>query len=481
MTFTSFSFYIFLVVLLILYYILPVKFRWYSLLAGSIAFYWLISEKSFVKLVMLMGAASLCWLLTICMKKYENHKKALLILNLLLIAVPLLIIKEAPIVDRIINMENNGWWIIPVGIAFYSMQLIAYVVDVYKGKIEPQKNLLRFILFASFFPQIIQGPIPRYEQLSDQLMEGHRFDEKQFVKGFMLIIWGFFLKLCIADKAGIIVNTVFGNHLAYQGAYVLIAGILYSFQLYADFLACTYLAQGIAKLFGINIIDNFNHPYFSTSIKDFWRRWHISLSTWLKDYIYIPLGGNRKGTVRKYINLLITFAISGIWHGAGLRFLFWGLLHGTYQVVGDLFVPLKEKMRRKIDGEEQKGIFKLLSVIWTFCLVAIAWVIFRADNLRIGLSMLKSIVTTYNPWILADESLLDLGLGWKEWIALGVCLCILGFVSRMQEKGIALSERILEYNIVIRWVIYITAIVFIMIFGTYGYGYDPQSFIYGGF
>ena len=248
----------------------------------------------------------MCWLLSHLVKRVGRWKKFWFVISILMTAIPLLAIKESPyLLNIIMHQPMPEWWLVPVGIAFWSMQLIAYSVDIYKDEIEPEKNFLKFLLFVSFFPQIIQGPIPRYAQLSGQLTEGKRFDECKFVKGFMLVLWGFFLKLCIADKAGIIVDTVFNNYPAYCGMYVLVAGVLYSLQLYANFLACTSITQGISGLFGISIISNFNHPYFSASIKDFWRRWHISLSSWLRDYVYIPLGGSRKGRLRKFINLLI--------------------------------------------------------------------------------------------------------------------------------------------------------------------------------
>ena len=480
MVFVLFEFYVFLAAVLLLYYLLPLRFRWYALLAGSVAFYWYVSEQSLRAMTMLFGAAVLCWFLTLMMIKCRKGRKIIFVIDLLTVILPLLAIKELPFFEQLFKFKTPEWWIIPIGIAFYSMQLIAYAVDVYKGDIRPEKNVLKFILFVSFFPQILQGPIPRYSQLSGQLIEGHRFDEKQFVKGFMLILWGFFLKFCIADKAGIIVNTVFDNYPAYQGCYVAVAAVLYSFQLYADFLACTSFAQGTAGLFGIKIIDNFNHPYFSISVKDFWRRWHISLSTWLRDYIYIPLGGNRKGRPRKYCNLMVTFAVSGIWHGAGLQFLFWGMLHGFYQIMGDVFTPLKKGFAEKVLKNEHKTLLRRLSIFITFILVTAAWVIFRADSLQTGLSMLGSVITVFNPWILSN-AVFGLGLEWKEFVMLLLCLCILFIVSRKQERGIMIRERILKYNLAVRWLIFLGAIVFIMIFGTYGFGFDAQAFIYVGF
>lgn len=327
MTFISFQCYVFLAIAVSVYYLIPVRFRWYSLLASSLIFYWYLSQRSIAIFLMLVVEAAICWGLSWLIVKNTTKRKFWVLSVVSVIALPLLAIKEEPYITTIIlHRPTLEGWLVPVGIAFYSMQLISYSVDVYKEKIKPEKNFLKFLLFVSYFPQIIQGPIPRYAQLAHQLQEGHRFDERKFVKGFMLIIWGFFLKLCIADKAAVIVNTIFDNYMAYQGLYVLVAGVLYSFQLYTDFLACTSFTQGISGLFGIDIVDNFNHPYFSVSIKDFWRRWHISLSSWLRDYIYIPAGGNRKGKLRKYINILLTFAVSGIWHGSGYKFLFWGLL-----------------------------------------------------------------------------------------------------------------------------------------------------------
>jgi len=408
-------------------------------------------------------------------------QKPLFIADLCIIAIPLLAIKELPFVEYLFGFGTPEWRVVPIGIAFYSLQLMSYVIDVFMEKINPENNILHFIMYVTFFPQIIQGPIPRYSQLSNQLVEGHRFDEMKFTKGFMLIIWGFFLKLCIADKAGIVVNNVFDNYSAYRGVYVLVAGILYSFQLYADFMACTSLAQGIAELFGIELIDNFNHPYFAKSIKDFWRRWHISLSAWLKDYIYIPLGGNKKGKYIKYFNILVTFAVSGIWHGSGYKFLLWGLLHGSYQIIEDIFMPVRTTLYNSCKNEFNRKILDAINTLLTFLLVSIAWIIFRADHLKIGLSMIKSIVTVHNPWIFTNDSLFGLGLNWKEFLLLIFCLVFLFLVSKIQEQGVNIRESIMGQKLPVRWTIYILAIVFVMLFGTYGYGFDPQAFIYGGF
>lgn len=482
MVFVSLYFYLFVVVVLLLYYVIPLKFRWMAILAGSMAFYWYLSQGSKRKFFMLIVLSFVSWIFSLLMERHEKHKKIYLTLSVCMVAFPLLAIKECPfIMDSFIHKDMPNWWLVPIGMAFFSLQLISYNVDVYKGAIKAERNYFKYLLFASFFPQIIQGPIPRYSQLSDQLYAENRFDERKFVKGFMLILWGFFLKLCIADKAGIIVNKVFDNYPTYRGMYVLVAGILYSIQLYADFMSCTSLAQGIANLFGIDLIDNFMHPYFSTSIKDFWRRWHISLSSWLRDYIYIPLGGNRKGKCRKYLNILITFAVSGVWHGAGYKYLFWGLLHGVYQLFGEWLNPVKAKFCEVFKLRKDGLGYLLYKRVATFVLVMLAWIIFRADHLKTGLSMIKSMFAVHNPWIFTNDALYSLGLGWKEFHILIFCMLFLLFVSSVQERGIVIRDYILKKNIAIRWFIYIGAILFIMVFGTYGYGFDAQAFIYGGF
>lgn len=481
MTFVSFNFYIFLAIVILVYYILPLRVRWIALLVGSLFFYAYISEYSIAKVSSLVVAAFLCWIFGIFQCRFPKLKKVWLTLSIAAVGLPLIIIKEIPFLTYLTGWKKPDWLIVPIGIAFYSMQLISYSVDVYYGKTNGQRNYFKFLLFASFFPQIIQGPIPRYNQLQSQLIEGHRFDERRFVKGFMLILWGFFLKLCIADKAAVIVNAVFDNYPTYKGMYVLVAGVLYSFELYTDFLACTTFAQGMSGMLGIEIMDNFNHPYFADSVKEFWRRWHISLSSWLRDYIYIPLGGNRKVKFRKYLNLMITFAVSGIWHGAGYKFLFWGLLHSAYQISGEILIPIKNRIERFVFLNEHSKVNRIIKIIITFNLVTVAWIIFRAESLKTAFSMIKSIFTVRNVWILTDDSIFELGLGWKECIVLLFCLFILLAVSYFQEKGVQIRERVLELMLPLRWFVYIGTIIFILIFGTYGYGFDAQSFIYGGF
>lgn len=459
MNFLSIEFYGMLFICLVMYYLIPVKRRWLVLLTGSLGFYCLISYKA---LIVFMVICLFSFILGIVIEKKKNN--ALLFLTIILLILPMICFRLA-----------SGIWPerklpVIVGLSYFTLQIIAYTVDVYKGKIEAEKNLSKYILFVSFFPQIIQGPIPRYEQLQPQLIEGHKFEEEKFIKGFMLIQWGFFLKLMLADKAAVIVNTIFGNYEIYEGMYIVLGGVLYSVQIYADFLAYTTIAQGIAALFGINLVNNFAHPYFSCSIKQFWERWHISLSRWLKDYIYIPLGGNRK---RKNINIVLTFLVSGLWHGFNLKYIAWGMIHAGYQIIG-------EKIYGLVHMEKESRIKRIVKQTGTFMWVTIAWIIFRADTLKQALKMLYSSVSSFNPQILWNGSILELGLDWQEMLILIGSILILIKCSMMQEKY-CIRDKIIKQLFVVRLAIYIAVISVIWVFGTYGYEFEAADFIYGGF
>lgn len=486
MTYTSLGFYLLVLLVLILYYTISLRFRWVALLIGSIAFYYLLCKEGFLILLitaLLSYGAGL--LLQFFKEKYTASRRGMqrliLFLSLLPALLPWILIKNGNFLAGILIHKSVFEWIVPLGISFYTLQIVSYLVDIYNGKIDAQKNPAKYLLFLMFFPQIIQGPIPRYERVAGQLYEGHSFHEEKFVRGVQLILWGFFLKFMIADRADIIVSTVFGAPEKYAGFYVFVAAALYNIGLYTDFLACVTISQGVAGLFGINLADNFRRPYFATSIREFWGRWHISLSTWLRDYIYIPLGGGRKGTFRKYVNLILTFAFSAIWHGSGYKFLFWGLIHATYQIVGSLTAPFRNRLYQFFRLSEQSGTRKTIQRIGVFFWTMLAEITFRADSLRIGLYMIKRMFLVWNPWIFFNDSLLRLGLGWKEWCILLLSIAVLLYVSILQEKGTDIREMILHKAVYIRWTLYILTILCIMVFGIYGFGYQGQEFIYGGF
>lgn len=516
MGFISFEFIAMVLIFCAVYYCMPLKYRWIVLSAGSIWYYYRCSGGL---VLLLIATTSVTWWIGrrigYAQKVGKENKKTggfWCAAGIMVLLIPLVYVKYAGFLAGLLHVTfNTEHIVVPIGISFYTLQMIAYLADIYREKYEAEPNILKFMLFGMFFPQILQGPIPRYEDLADQLWEGHRLDGKEISRAIQLYIWGCFLKLVIADKAGIVVDTVFGDTRYYTGAFCLAAGILYSIQLYTDFLACVCMAQGTAGMFGIRLGDNFAHPYFADSIKDFWRRWHISLSSWLRDYIYIPLGGNRKGKIRRYVNLMITFLVSGLWHGAGFSYIFWGVLHGFYQIAGEVTQPVRHRIRillgfewatdRKINENVQKvsgksepeitvkasgGKYRVAGgYIWvqriiTFMLVMFGWIIFRAPSLKDGLRMVRSVFTVPNFWVWFDGSLLLLGLGEMEWIVLMLGCAVLFLVSLVQTRS-CIRDRIAECHILVRLALYAAVILCIAVFGTYGYGFDANSFIYGGF
>lgn len=289
--------------------------------------------------------------------------------------------------------------ILPVGISFYTFQALSYTMDVYRGEIPPERNVLKYALFVSFFPQLVAGPIERSKNLLHQIGEVHRFQWRRVKSGLLLMLFGYFQKVVVADRLAIFVNQIYNNYQVYEGLEIALATVLFAFQIYCDFASYSNIAIGAARVMGFRLMENFNTPYFSTSVTEFWRRWHISLSTWFRDYLYIPLGGNRKGPLRKYFNLMVIFLVSGLWHGASWNFVVWGGLNGFYQVAESVTKPLRDKITEALKIDRNQFSHRLLSGIITFVLIDFAWLFFRADGLVTGLNMLHRMFLTFNPWI----------------------------------------------------------------------------------
>jgi len=480
MTYTSLQYFVLVTVTALIYYLLPKRIRWIALMLGSTAFWMAATGENRLVPVVFLASIVISWAFGLAIHRAKTGRKLLLLAAIVLSAAPLLVSKMGTLFYSVVLRSSSPSWIVPIGLSFYSMQMVAYLADIYKKKVEPQRNVLKYYLFISFFPQLLQGPIPRYDEMDKQLFEGHGFSSANLMNGIQLIIWGFFLKYMIADKSAVVVNAVFGTPKLFDGTHILAAAVLYSFQLYTDFLACVTLSQGAASIFGISLRDNFCHPYFAVSVKDFWRRWHMSLSSWLKDYIYIPLGGNRKGVLRKYINLMITFGVSGIWHGASLNFIAWGLLHGAYQIAGDLTHSIRERIYKAAGIAKDGLVYMTLKRVGTFILVCIGWILFRASSLSVGLQMIRRIVTDSSAATLFTDQFYLTGLDGKDWMVLILSLLTLCFISWQQEKR-SLRAWFNNQMFLVRWIIYLAAICVIWIFGTYGFGFNAQDFIYGGF
>lgn len=397
---------------------------------------------------------------------------------------------------RLIHLNEVSWnhdILLPVGISFYTLQALGYLIDVYRGDIRTEKNFFRYALFVSFFPQLVAGPIERSSNLLTQLREAHSLQYENIRRGMLLVLYGLFLKMVVADRAALIVDTVYNNSESYLGFYIVVATCFFAIQIYCDFYGYSTIARGSALLMGIRLTDNFNAPYFSKSVKEFWRRWHISLSGWFRDYLYIPLGGNRKGRLKKDENLLTVFAVSGLWHGASFSFVFWGLLNGIYQVAGDFFQNIKQLIcEHCIRFFGNRGISdinptsddtkcfsrELFRTIFTFGLVTFAWLFFRAGGLNAAFEIITNMLHIGNWMILFDGSLYELGVAKNYMNVLTVSILILFLVDYQKYQGKDVAEWLLKQGWAFRVCIYMFLIFTILLYGCYGEMYDTQQFIY---
>ncbi|KAA3386905.1 MBOAT family protein, partial [Akkermansia muciniphila] len=438
MNFISVAFILFLFCSVLIYYVLPAKAQWGWLLGCSIFFY-LCYDVRYI-FFLLFSCTTTFFAGKAIRKVSTKQKKIAILISTLIINLGLLLfIKYAnyslglfSILAQKIGITLTFPYLnllVPIGISFYTLQAVGYCIDVYRGT-EPAQNFLKYFLFMIYFPQILQGPIPRFQALSSQLFETHRFNYRSIKFGLQLMMWGFFKKLVIADRAAILVNQVFDNVSGYAGFTLFFASLLYTLQIYTDFSGCVDIVRGASELFQIKLAQNFDQPYLATSIPEFWRRWHMSLSSWFRDYIYIPLGGNRKGLTRKCINVLIVFFVSGIWHGVGTHYIVWGFLHGVYQVIGMLWDKIK------------KGSFLHtirpptgIKILFTFNLVNFAWIFFRANTLSEAFLFLKNMFSIFNIWVVFDGSLLSLGLDRYDFYVLLLGIAVLIFIAFLQRKA----------------------------------------------
>jgi D-alanyl-lipoteichoic acid acyltransferase DltB (MBOAT superfamily) len=359
--------------------------------------------------------------------------------------------------------------LLPIGISFYTFQTISYTIDIYRGKIKPEKHLGIFAVYVAFFPQLVAGPIERAKNLLPQFFEKHNFNYHQATNGLKLMIWGFFKKLVIADKLAIIVNVVYGNVGDYTGIALILATVFFAFQIYCDFSGYSDIAIGCAQIMGYRLTRNFNRPYFAKSIPEFWRRWHISLTTWFKDYIYIPLGGNRVSTHRWHTNILMVFLVSGLWHGANWTFIVWGALHGLYMVLFNITHKIRSTLARLARLEKIPRIHTFFKIIFTFILVNIGWVFFRADSLSDAIYILTNSLSGLS------FEIKKLGIS-TGYLGLVYYLAILGLLIGVQllQTRISITKFLSKKPLIIRWGIYIVILLGILFFGQYG---DSQ-FIY---
>lgn len=477
MLFNSQLFAVFLTAVFLLYYILPARFRWVFLLLASYGFYMNLHAAYGL---LLFFSTLLTFLLALRLEKAPNQKKKRLCLTggiLPLLAILLVFKLGAPVIDRINALIDTGRLslhpltlriLLPAGVSFYFFQSMGYLIDVYKGKVRAERHFGHYALFVSFFPQLLAGPIGRADALLPQLKAERRFDYDSASYGLKLMAWGYFKKLVIADTFAVTVNQVYDNCRSYVGLVFIITTVMYAIQIYCDFSGYSDIAIGCARLFGVELTTNFKSPYLSFSIREFWSRWHISLSTWFRDYVYIPLGGSRAGRIRHCINLFITFLVSGFWHGSALTFLAWGAMHGLLQIIETFLYP-----KRKAGAPARKKHWWQLPL--TFCLVCLAWIFFRANSIQDALWILSRLFWDIGRplnYLKTAAICLDLSYPAMAGMALSALVLLIYDSISLKQDVIGLVSR--------AWapVRYLTYVLLLMAIALFSYKGIATEFIY---
>lgn len=365
--------------------------------------------------------------------------------------------------------------ILPVGISFYTFQTLSYTIDIYRKQLKPTKDWLSFFSFVAFFPQLVAGPIERASHLLPQFYKTYKFNYNQVKSGLLLMAFGLFKKMVIADRAALYVNEVYNNPGNYEGIETIFGTVLFAFQIYCDFSGYSDIAIGAARTMGFDLMKNFDSPYLSKSITEFWRRWHISLSTWFRDYVYIPLGGSRNGKYRTYYNLFIVFLVSGLWHGAAMTFVIWGVIHGVIIVIEKAIFKSKEKVFSLLNIDKSILSNKLIFIMITFTIVCFAWVFFRANSFADSIIIIEGFFTN-NFYELFGEKLYLIGLKEHEFTLLFLSILSLTYIENSHRKQ-SMFSLLNEQPIFFRWSVYLSIAVFIIIFGVYGSEIDSE-FIY---
>lgn len=519
---------VFLPVAILIFSIIPQKWRRYFLLFASYGFFWLISGELLAYLI--LSTLSIhyfgIWLDRIQTKRDEQLKltekqgrkalkklflkkqRGVVFLAVVLHIGILLVIKYgaffATNVNSLLSLLNLPItleipkFIMPIGISFFTLQALSYIFDVYRGVMKADDNIFRLALFMSFFPQIVEGPICRYSQTAEQLWNVKKIKFSNLTLGIQRILFGLMKKLLIADRLNPLIKNVFHNYADFEGGIIAIAAICYTIQLYMDFSGTMDAVIGTGQIFGIEMPENFKRPFFSRTISEFWKRWHITLGTWFKDYIFYPvtmskpmksltsnarkkLGNHFGPLIAGSIALFCVWLCNGLWHGAAWNFLFFGMYHFFLILCGNIIEPGTRWINNKLHIQSENFLFRLFQMLRTTILVIIGELFFRAHGLRAGLSMFKKMLIDFNFTTLGSDLLKKLGVDVYDLAIVGVTLIIILLISIMNERGVVVRDALAKRNIVIRWAVLYALILFIVIFGAYGKGYIPVDPIYANF
>ena len=486
MLFNSLNFVVFFPIFLFVYWLIPDGFRRIWLLAASWFFCACFDPRC---LAVLIGITLVTYAGGIILEK--NRSRVLIVCTVAICLLTLGIFKYLGFITNNINAILARVHVsftlsafslfVPAGISFYTFKGIGYVTDVYRGQEKAESSFLDHALFIAFFPQLIAGPIDRASSLLRQIKEPRRFSEEDFKAGALLMLYGYFEKLIVADRISIIVDRIYGDHMSYSGAAIVLATLCYGIQIYTDFAGYSYISVGAARILGFKVADNFRQPYFATDIKDFWKRWHISMSSWFRDYVYIPLGGNRKGRWRKLVNNMVTFLLSGLWHGSAWNFVVWGGLHGLYNMVSELTSGYRKRLGEKLGIKEDTFGRRFFKVIMTFIIVDYAWMFFRAGSLSAAVSMTGQILNDFRLYTITADFIKDLGTTGAMLNSMILSLMFILFIDIVHEKGFSIIKWLEEQGTVFRWLCYIGAVLIVILSAIQNLGQSSNAFIYFNF
>ncbi len=531
MELTGIQFLLFLCVVFLLYFTVFRKRQWVLLLAASIVFYVFAGVKYIVFIVI---SSLVTWLIGLKIQSLNDREKEIvsdktlekeiikqhraeflkrrrfwMVLDLLINLGILCVIKYTNFALQEVSLllEHFGiqWsksfsFVLPLGISFYTFMLVSYILDLYWKRYRAETNFFRMLLFASYFPHITQGPLSRYNKLAPQLAQNHSFDYDRAAKGLQLMLWGFFEKLVIADRLAIFTNGVYSRWKSLNGLPLVVAIIFFSVRLYMDFQGCMDIGRGVSQVFGIELELNFNHPYFSKTMPEFWRRWHITLGAWFKEYLLYPVSMTplcknlTRVTRRKYgaavsrvvstiIPSICVWLVTGIWHGAAVRYIFWGFYHGILIIGSNILEIPAEKAVAAMKIRKDTFSYELFQMTRTFILSAIGRIFFFAANAVEARAIFFRMFNFRNPalYTLWDGSMYTYGLDQYAYYLAWLLIAMLWGIGMVQERGVVIRDWIGKQNLLFRWVLYLLLIASILILGVYGKGYDASKFVYGAF
>lgn len=524
MSYQSASFLIFSAAAVFLYYLFPKSKQRYVLFAANVFFYCYAGIKyvPYLAVTLLVSFFSGKFMGRIYEKETELLKqctapadkklvrakskkkaRAVLIIGLIICVSLLVVCKYTGFILTNVNSLLASFGkapvsifstVLPLGISFYTFMALSYVLDIYWKRYKAEKSFINYAVYLTYFPHIVQGPIDRYNKISAQFIGGVSFDTLNLTKGAQLVIWGLFKKLVIADRLNIFVNEIYGNHTQYRGLILVIATVLYSVQIYADFSGCTDIVSGVSEMFGIKLSKNFDHPYFSKTMPEFWRRWHISLGEWFKDYIYYPVSVSKlvkkvkkQKKFKKFgenfascFPAFVVWLITGIWHGASWGFVTWGMYHAVLIISGTVFSDINGKINKTLSIRTEAFSWKLWQMARTFILCCIGRVFFKTSGLTEALGFFGRMFSGIHLEYITEGALFGYGLDMADFCFAFIAMLVLWGVDLLQER-MSLRDELQKQGIVFRWIIIYLGIFAVLIFGLYGPGYDASSFIYEQF